>query len=345
MGALMTFCEVIMTDNESQTKTSRIGGAIPVLPDASAWLKDSRLSKRLAVGFSGGADSTALLLALHSIGHEVIAWHVDHGWHTDSAREADILRRRMNTLGIEFHSASVGAASAINREAVARKARYAQFLCWAKVQEIHMLCLAHHRDDQAETVCMRMLQGAGVAGCAGMRTVRELDCLRIVRPLLHVPKSALKAALIRAGVGWMEDASNRDTTLMRNHIRRHLFPRMWKSRVDPSNLFGRWQAQASRLAAQLATQAGAAEIYQEDGMASVSWDIWRRMPRPVRAYVVQRMTARIFGEGVVLGRRHIELAESWLCKGGRGGIDLSRCRLSHRDGRLQLSAVKVSLHP
>jgi len=328
---------------ESLINSSPVGSA-PVLSQADVWLEDCRLPERLAVGFSGGADSTALLLALHHAGHEVIAWHVDHGWHVDSAREADSLRRQMDIWGIEFHSASVDATSASNREATARKARHVQFALWAKAQGIRTLCLAHHRDDQAETVCMRMLQGAGVTGCAGMQPVRELDHLSIVRPLLRVPKSALTAALCQAGVQWLEDASNRDTTLMRNHIRHHLFPSIRENGVDPSNLFCRWQMQASRLAVILNGQASAVKIQQRQGVVSMSWDVWREMPGPVRACVLQHMMSLLFGKGVVLGRRHIELAESWLRKGGRRGIDLSRCRLSHRGEGLQLSAAEVSLH-
>ncbi len=316
----------------------------PVLPDAFIWLQDCRLPGRLAVGFSGGADSTALLLALRDTGHGVIAWHVDHGWRADSAREVDRLRRRMDTWGIEFYSAKLGVVPASNREAAGRRARYAQFSLWARVQGIKTLCLAHHRDDQAETVCMRMLQGSGVAGCAGMKSKREQGDLRIVRPLLQVPKSALQAALRQAGVGWLEDASNQDTTLMRNHIRHDLFSGMRKMGVDPAILFDRWQRQASRLAALLDAQASTAEIWRRSGMVSVSWHIWREMSGSVRACVLQRMMTMLFGEGTVLGRRHIRLAELWLRKGGHGGIDLSRCRLSHQGEGLHLSSVEVSLH-
>jgi len=328
---------------ESPVNSSPVGSA-PGLSQAAAWLEGCRLPERLAVGFSGGADSTALLLALHQAGHEVIAWHVDHGWRVDSAREADVLRRQVDVWGIEFHSASVDATSVSNREATARKARHAQFALWAKAQGIRTLCLGHHRDDQAETVCMRMLQGAGVAGCAGMQPVWELDHLSIVRPLLRVPKAILKVALRQAGVRWLEDASNQDTTLLRNHIRHRLFPGIRKNGVDPSDLFCRWQKQASRLAVILNEQASTAGIRQRQGVVSMPWNDWREMAGPVRACVLQHMIAMLFGEGVVLGRRHIELAESWLWKGGRGGIDLTRCRLSHRGEDLQLSAAEVSLH-
>jgi len=332
-----------MTIVDAPLTVGPTAGSVPFLPQACVWLKDFRLPKRLAVGFSGGADSTALLLALHNLGHEVVAWHVDHGWHAGSAEDADALARQAHLWGIEFHSASVCAASDRNREAAARKARHVQFSRWAKAQEIKMLCLAHHRDDQVETVCMRMLQGAGVAGCSGMRTVRPFDELCMVRPLLQVPKSALKAALRQAGVDWLEDVSNRDTTLMRNHIRHRLFPCMQKYGVDPAHFFDRWQRQASRLAALLNGLASTAGILQTGGAVSVPWNTWREMSRPVRAFILQHMAAKLFGEGVVLGRRHIELTESWLSKGGRGGIDLSGCRLSHQGQHLQLSPVEVSL--
>jgi len=302
------------------------------------------LPKRLAVGYSGGADSTALLLALHGLGHEVVAWHVDHGWHVNSAEQADDLARQAHIWGIEFHSANVCAVSTRNREAAARNARYAQFSLWSERQKIGTLCLAHHHDDQAETVCMRMLQGAGIAGCMGMKSAREVNQLCIVRPLLQVPKSALQEALRGAGIGWLEDASNRDTTLMRNHIRHHLFPCMRRYGVDPSKLFGRWRIQASRFAVLVDAQASKVGIQRKEGGVNVSWNAWREMSGPVRACILQRMTAELFGKGVVLGRRHIILAELWLKKGGRNGIDLSRCRLSHRGQRLHLASSTVSLH-
>ncbi len=328
----------------SFTSTEQNTGSAPVLPAAYAWLKGCRLPEKLAVGFSGGIDSTALLLSLHGAGHEVIAWHVDHGWRANSSEEADSLGRQLSMWNIEFYSARPGTAPVSNREAAARKTRYAQFLYWAREQGIKTLCLAHHRDDQAETVCMRMLQGAGVVGCAGMKPERALNHLRIVRPLLKVPKSALQAALRLAGVGWLEDASNQDTSLMRNHIRHHLFPEMWRSGIDPSVLFGRWQQQASRLVSLLDEQAGTVEIQRKNGVVSVSWNAWREMPQPVRTYILQRMMAALFGEGVVPGRRHIELVESWLGKGGHEGVDLSRCRLSHRSKGLHLSVVEASVH-
>jgi len=315
----------------------------PFLPQAACWLTHQHFPRRVAVGFSGGADSTALLLAMHSMGYQVIAWHVDHGWHVDSARQAAILREKVGAWGIEFHAAGVRAPLAGNREAGARKARYAQFVTWAIEQNVSVLCLAHHDNDQAETVCMRMLQGAGVAGCAGIKREREFHGLRLVRPLLHVPKSSLRNALRQTSVAWLEDASNRDTTLMRNHIRHRLFPCMRQHGVNPVKLYNRWQVQALHLATRLDEEAGCLEIQHRQGMASVRWNAWCELRKSVRAYVLQRMMATVFGEGRVLGRRHIELAEHWRHTGGHGGIDLCRCRLSHNGKNLHLSTAEVRL--
>ncbi len=319
-------------------------GRPPVLAGASAWLADAPpLPRRVAVGLSGGADSMALLLALHAAGHEVLAWHVDHGWRVESAHEAAWLEERMRSWGVPFRCARIGAPSGSNREAAARQARYRLFALWAVEDGVDTLCLAHHRDDQAETVCMRLLQGSGVDGCRGMRAERKLGGLRVVRPLLGVGKQELVGALERAGVAWLEDASNRDATLLRNRIRLQLFPAMRLAGVVPEDLFLRWGVQAERVAAEIAAQADAVPLSRDAGGVHVPWNAWQAVAAPVRAWVLQRMARSLLGEGRRLGRRHIELVEAWLAAGGRGGVDLSQCRLVREGGRLQLRAAGARL--
>jgi len=315
----------------------------PGLFATGRWLHEKKLPQRLAVGFSGGADSTALLLALAGAGHQVVAWHVDHGWSSHSAALADSLRARAATWGIEYHSARVNPCTDKNREAEARRARFEQFAAWAEAQGIETLCLAQQRNDQAETVCMRFLQGAGPAGCSGMRGQRQWHGLNIVRPLLHIERNELEAGLLQAGVDWFEDASNRDTTLLRNRIRHELFPAMRRAGADPVELFSRWQAQAALLTTRLLLLADAIGLEMQQGDAVVGWEDWRSSPAAVRAAVLQRMSASLFGEGAVMGRRHILLAEAWRSQGGRKGIDLSRCRLFRDREYLHLARAEVSL--
>jgi len=308
-----------------------------------SWLDESNLPHRLAVGFSGGADSTALLLALAQHGHEVVAWHVDHGWSDTSADVADALQHKTAAWGIEFHRARLSAPSGKNREAEARKGRFAQFSAWASSQKINTLCLAHHRNDQAETVCMRLLQGAGTGGCSGMRRLRESNGLRVVRPLLHVARDEIVEVLRDSGLNWHEDASNKDTTLLRNRIRQRLFPAVQAAGIDPVHLFMRWQTQAMTLQQRLNDNADVVDVHAQNGAAVVDWRTWRDSSVPVRAVILQRMNAQVFGEGAVLGRRHIELAEIWRGQGGRAGIDLSRCRLFRDRQTLHLAPVSVNL--
>jgi len=308
----------------------------------TAWLSNPEIPElphQLAVGWSGGADSTALLLALKAKGHDVQAWHVDHGWRESSQQECEALAQQARSWGIPFFSVRLAFSGQANREAEAREGRFAQFLAWSRESGITTLCLAHNRDDQAETVCMRLLQGAGTGGCRGMQSERIYQGLRIVRPLLHVGGTALRETLSLAGVTWFEDPSNHDTTIWRNRIRHELFPRITAAGLNPQQLFLRWQRQAQRLALEL--EAGADTVLAQatsskDGLMVLPWAAWANSSAPIRARVLQRLMAATLGEGVTPGRRHILLVEQWTARGGRGGLDLSGCRLQRRQGRLHL---------
>jgi len=299
------------------------------------------LPSQLAVGWSGGADSTALLLALKFAGYDVVAWHVDHGWRASSSDEAKVLAERAAEWDIPFVTASVKAAVENNREAEARRGRFTQFLQWSQESGVTTLCLAHHADDQAETVCMRLLQGAGAGGCRGMQRERFFKGLRIVRPLLHVAGPELRRALQAGGFAWFEDPSNRDMSIWRNSIRFQLFPRLQQAGVEPVELFLRWQRQAERLTRQLDADAdlllnrdGSSELSSEG--AALLWRPWAASSPAVRARVLQRMMVATMGAGKTPGRRHIELVEQWTSRSGRGGLDLSGCRLQRKRAYLHL---------
>jgi len=292
---------------------------------------------RVAVAWSGGVDSTALLLALCASGRDVQAWHIDHGWHAESTNHCRQLETLASEWGIPFISRRLQLSNRQNREAEARKGRYEALRELAGQQELYDICLAHHRDDQAETVCLRMLQGSGVAGCRGMASLRYWCDIRLFRPLLHLPKQTLIDALVRLNVSWVEDHSNHDTTLWRNHIRHVLFPAMAEHGAEPVELFSRWGRQASRLADMIAGQADEIALICDGPTVWAEWMQWRQQSQPVRVAVLQRMSAALFGEGVVMGRRHLLAVERWLEEGANGGLDLSRSRLMRKDGRLLLT--------
>jgi tRNA(Ile)-lysidine synthase len=175
------------------------------------------------IAVSGGADSVALLHLLHELAP---AWrltlhvlHVDHGLRPDSAADGRFVRELGERLGVPVavERVHVGPGSV---EAAARAARYAALEAAAARVGAARIALGHTLDDQAETVLMRVLDGAGVRGLAAIPPVRG----RIIRPLLDIRRAALRDMLAGEGIAWVEDPSNRDPKFLRNRIRHELLP-------------------------------------------------------------------------------------------------------------------------
>lgn len=191
----------------------------------------------LCVAFSGGPDSTALLHALAQLpaarARGLRALHVDHGLHADSAAWAGHCQRFSADLGVDCEVLRVHVVPR-RGEAAARHARYAAFVANLRVGEI--LLLAHHRDDQAETVLLKLLRGAGPEGLGGMRRRRPLGHGELWRPLLHTfTRAQLRAYAALHGLSSIDDPSNADTRLARNHLRHEILPRLakhWPQAVD-----------------------------------------------------------------------------------------------------------------
>jgi tRNA(Ile)-lysidine synthase len=169
------------------------------------------------VAVSGGADSTALLHILTRLAPtwhlRLHALHVDHGLREESAREAQ-------RLGVPVEIVRVTVSQRGSLEEAARVARYTALEAHADRLGAQRIAVGHTADDQAETVLMRLLEGAGVRGLAAIPPVRG----RIIRPLITVRRAALVALLEEAGIGWIEDPSNADLKFVRNRIRHEVLP-------------------------------------------------------------------------------------------------------------------------
>ncbi len=178
----------------------------------------------IVAAFSGGADSTALLLGLSRLGIQVTAVHLDHGLDAGSAGRAAAAAGVATRLGVPF-IAERRAVPALRRpgesaEAAARRIRYG-FLEEVRARlGARYVATAHHRDDQAETVLLRLRFGSGLAGLAGIRPVRG----RIVRPLLDLPRAVLREEVEAAGLPWVDDPTNRDLAVPRNRMRHRVLP-------------------------------------------------------------------------------------------------------------------------
>jgi tRNA(Ile)-lysidine synthase len=174
---------------------------------------------RLAVAVSGGGDSMALALLAAGWG-SVQAFIVDHAIRADSAVEADLTMRRLAARGIPARILGIPPlAPGPALPARARRARYSALTEACRQTSLVHLLLAHQAQDQAETRLMRRLRGSGPAGLAGMAAVSESRDIRLVRPLLTIPRERLRATLRQAGLDWVEDPTNRDLRYLRPALR------------------------------------------------------------------------------------------------------------------------------
>ncbi|HZV82036.1 MAG TPA: tRNA lysidine(34) synthetase TilS, partial [Geobacteraceae bacterium] len=198
------------------------------------YIRDNRLFEpgaTVIVALSGGADSVALLDILANLPGcplTLVPAHLNHLLRgEESEGDEQFVRHTAQRYGLEpeIRRADVAAAAAVSGvslEEAGREARYAFFRELARKKGASAVALAHHRDDQAETVLMRLLRGSAGSGLAAMGAKGEMGLF--VRPLLAVSRGEIEAYLGKVGMTWREDSSNRDTRFLRNRIRHELLP-------------------------------------------------------------------------------------------------------------------------
>ncbi|HRY16619.1 MAG TPA: tRNA lysidine(34) synthetase TilS, partial [Candidatus Competibacteraceae bacterium] len=214
-----------------------------LLDDLAALLDNHPHTCHLIVGYSGGLDSHVLL---HLLATNRAYWpertlaavYVDHGLQIASAGWGEHCARICRELDIPFRVLRIDARPTPGEspEAAARRARYA-----ALAAELNLgaaLLTAHHRDDQAETLLLQLLRGAGPHGLAAMPTASRLGPGWLLRPLLDVDRSGLLAYALKHDLRWIEDVSNIDTDFDRNYLRHRILPLLRE----------RWPAVARNLA-------------------------------------------------------------------------------------------------
>ncbi|MBO2945960.1 tRNA lysidine(34) synthetase TilS [Paenibacillus sp. F411] len=183
---------------------------------------------------SGGPDSMALLLTLHHISTvltplKLVCAHVHHGFRQESDQEAQLVEALCARLAIPFEMAVVDVPAYIresgrNAQDAARSKRYAFLFEIAGKYRARSIALAHHGDDQAETVLMRLLRGSGPSGLSGMKLIRLQDGIQLIRPFLRRSKADLVAICRQSGVDYAVDDSNEQTKYRRNAVRLQVLP-------------------------------------------------------------------------------------------------------------------------
>lgn len=224
----------------------------PPAPDlAAAFRRDSeRLTgadARLGVAVSGGPDSLALLLLANAaFPGAVEAATVDHGLRPESAAEAALVADICRRLGVPHAILAADTAITGNIQSGARAMRYRLLAAWAGERGRDWILTGHHRDDQAETLIMRLNRGAGLSGLSGIRASARIAGTGVARPLLGWPRTMLAGIVEAAGLDPVRDPTNVDERYDRARLRRRIAESGW---IDSAALVRSGEALAEAEAA------------------------------------------------------------------------------------------------
>lgn len=296
----------------------------------------------VAAACSGGADSMALVLLLQawvkSAGGSLTALTVDHRLRPGSDAEAARVAAWMGARGIA-HEILVRPDVALtgNLQAEARRLRYALMSGWCRRRGVLHLALAHHLEDQAETLLLRLARGSGVDGLAAMAPVSEMPDVRLLRPLLGVPRARLAATLRAAGQEHVSDPSNENTAFRRVRLR-SAQGLLAREGLTPERL----DATAARLGrARSALEAAAAELLARgatlfpQGYAVIDAGAFASAPDEVALRGLARVVATVSGSDYPPRLERLERLHRALAGAG-GGPERPRtlggCRILPRPG-------------
>lgn len=298
-------------------------------------------SPHLAVACSGGADSLALTLLADtwagSHGGRITALVVDHAMRAESAAEARLVRSWLDARGIDTRILThEGPPPRANRQAAARGIRYGLLAQWCRAAGVLHLLLGHHRRDQAETLLLRLARGSGVDGLAAMAPASEISGLRLLRPLLDVPRDRLEALLAEIGHDFIRDPSNDDPAFARVRFRR-LLPALAEQGMTSSRLAATARRMARARAALEDSATGllgaAAAIYPA-GYAWLDVERLRAAPEEIGLRALARVVTCVGGGEYGPRLDRLERLYAWLTGDSRGGggRTLAGCRVLRRAG-------------
>ncbi len=244
--------------SDTETNTSDFIRTVSVYIDRSGLIAEG---SRVVLGVSGGPDSVAMTEALCLLAPqrrwELHVAHLDHGLRSESGQDAQWVSQLARRLGLTCHQrrediARISARESMGIEETSRRARYAFLRQTARQVQASHVAVAHHRDDQVETVLQRLFRGTHLRGLEGMRPRRRLGPgVALVRPLLGVSREQILGWLGARRIGFRQDPTNRQTRFDRNFIRCELLP-LLRDRLNP---------RVDEAVARVAQAAGKADAY------------------------------------------------------------------------------------
>lgn len=275
-------------------------------------------------GVSGGADSVCMLLLLKELSKEfsfhLQVIHVEHGIRgAESRLDAEFVQELCRKLAIPFHMDAVDVPGFARKEHMgleeaARVLRYRVFTALAGEQEIRV-ALAHHMEDNAETMLLQMIRGSGIDGLCGIKPVRQQGKICYIRPLLGCSRREIEAYLQEKGQPFREDETNEDLSIPRNRIRRQIIPGLEEINPQAVLHMNRAAEDLGGLRQELEEITDDVEprvIGQEEQAVLLDVEQLQQLPESVRRRLIYRGTARAAGARKDITRAHLLGIESLL---------------------------------
>ncbi|PAY10786.1 tRNA lysidine(34) synthetase TilS [Bradyrhizobium sp. UFLA03-84] len=329
--------------------------AIPAR-DAKRLFVDLARAPAIVLAVSGGPDSVALMwLAARwrralAQGPRLVAVTVDHGLRPEAAREARDVKRLARSLDLPHQMLRWnGPKPGTGVPAAAREARYRLLTQAARKHGATHILTAHTRDDQAETLLMRMLRGSGVAGLSAMARETERDGVLLMRPLLDVSKAQLIATLRKARIGFADDPTNRDLSFTRPRLRA-LMPLLAEEGGD-ARILARLAARIARANSALELLVDGAERYlalkSEDKLgAGFDAALFAVMPDEIRLRLLKRAIDRTGHEGPAeLGKVETLLAAVDQALDGAAGQRESKLKQTLAGAVISVASGRIRISP
>ena len=273
-------------------------------------------------GVSGGADSVCLLLVLRElagkIGFALEVVHVEHGIRGDeSCKDASFVEKLCDRLQVPCHVCQVDVPAFAKKEGLgleeaARRLRYEAYENVAKEAGVPMVkvALAHHADDNAETMLFQMVRGSGLTGLAGMRESRPLgEHVTVIRPLLGTTRAQIEAYLGQQRQPYCTDSTNMDTDYSRNKIRHEVLPRL--AEINPQTVLH--MRQSAELLQELSDYVESEVTRMQErvcesagGRCRMESSVFQAYPHILQTELIHRVIGRTAGSSKDIGTVHVE---------------------------------------
>lgn len=284
------------------------------------------------VGVSGGRDSTALVHVLAQMREElrltIHVAHFNHQLRPDAAADAAWVAALSRTLGSPFHEGAGEARTTAQRlhlsvEDAARRLRYDFLLSVARAERAQAVATGHTRDDQAETVLMRLIRGGGLKGIAGIPPVRVAESARVIRPLIEISRRELEEYLTHRGISWRDDPTNQDLSILRNHIRLVTVPVLEGYNPDVRVTLARFadllREEAEALDGLAAPQIAGVLAGGAEGVR-IALEPFRHLPVALQRRALREAVRRVLGTVGSVAFVHIEGARRMALDGRTGAV-------------------------